>query len=266
MDLGLTGKAAIVTGGSAGIGLACATALHSEGVSVAIVARTSDRLHESARSIGAGLNAGPEAGVIPISGDVSRADDVSRIVSTARERLGRIDILVNCAGAARAGAFLDLGDDAYLDAWMLKVLGYIRMVRAVVPAMIEQRDGRIVNIVGAAGRTPESTFLAGSTANAALLNFTRGVSKVLARHNIRINAISPGFTATQRAERLAAQHAAANGTTVDEARTQMAKAIPLGHLVDPAEIAAVALLVVSDRVPSMTGAEILIDGGQTPGV
>jgi 3-oxoacyl-[acyl-carrier protein] reductase/bacilysin biosynthesis oxidoreductase BacG len=161
---------------------------------------------------------------------------------------------------------VDLGDDAYLDAWMLKVLGYIRMIRAVVPAMIERRDGRIVNIVGAAGRTPESTFLAGSTANAALLNFTRGVSKVLARHNIRINAISPGFTATQRAERLAAQHAAANGTTVDEARTQMAKAIPLGHLVDPAEIAAVALLVVSDRVPSMTGAEILIDGGQTPGV
>ena len=266
MDLGLTGKAAIVTGGSAGIGLACAAALYSEGVSVAIVARSLDRLHESARSIAAGPSARPEAGVFPISGDVSRADDVMRIVSTARERLGRIDILVNCAGAARAGAFLDLGDDAYLDAWTLKLLGYIRMVRAVVPAMIEQRDGRIVNIVGAAARTPDATFLAGGTANAALLNFTRGVSKFLARHNIRINAISPGFTATDRAERLAAQRAAANGTTLEEAKTQMAQAIPMGRLVDPAEIAAATLLSVSDRVKSMTGAEILIDGGQTPGV
>jgi 3-oxoacyl-[acyl-carrier protein] reductase/bacilysin biosynthesis oxidoreductase BacG len=132
--------------------------------------------------------------------------------------------------------------------------------------MIDQRDGRIVNIVGAAARTPESTFLAGSTANAALLNFTRGVSKMLAPHNIRINAISPGFTATERAERLVAQHAAATGTTVEEAKMRMAKAIPLGHLVAPEEIAAATLLIVSDRVPSMTGAEILVDGGQTPGV
>jgi NAD(P)-dependent dehydrogenase (short-subunit alcohol dehydrogenase family) len=266
MDLGLAGKAAIVTGGSAGIGLACATALHSEGVGVLMVARHADRLRESARAVAAGSRQDRDADVVPMNGDVSKADDVTNIVSAARNRWGRIDILVNCAGAARAGAFLDLTDDAYLDAWTVKLLGYMRMVRAVVPAMIEQGDGRIVNIVGGAGRTPDSTFLAGSTANAGLLNFTRGVSKLLAQHNIRINAISPGVTATERAERLAAQRAAADGTSVEEAKARLTRAIPLGHMVDPAEIAAMMLLLVSDRVRSMTGGEILIDGGQTPGV
>ena len=266
MELGLMGKTAIVTGGSAGIGLACATALHDEGVSVVIVARNDQRLAESARAIAARPSAGGAAGVVALSGDMSQAGDVDRVVSAARDRLGRIDILVNNAGAARAGAFLDLADDIYLEAWTLKLLGYIRMVRAVVPHMIRQRDGRIVNIIGGAARTPEAVFLAGSTANAALLNFTRGVSKFLAGHHIRINAISPGITATERAHRLAAQRAAASGVSVEEARAQMERAIPLGHLVDPGEIAALTLLLVSDRVRSMTGAEILLDGGQTPGM
>lgn len=266
MDLGLAGKTAIVTGGSAGIGLACATALHDEGVSVAVVARNQPRLDDAARAAAARPCIGGEAAVVPVRGDLSRPEDIERVVSTARDRLGRIDVLVNCAGAARAGAFMELGDDAYLDAWNLKLLGYIRMVRAVVPHMIAQRDGRIVNIIGAAGRTPEAVFLPGSTANAALLNFTRGISKFLAAHNVRINAISPGATATDRAARLASQRAAAKGVSVEEAKAEMERAIPLGHMVDPTEIAALALLLVSDRVRSMTGAEILLDGGQTPGV
>ena len=104
--------------------------------------------------------------------------------------------LASQAGAARAGAFFELSDKDFLDAWQLKLLGYIRMVRAIVPHMAARQDGRIVNIIGAAGRTPPSTFLAGSTTNAALINFTRGISRELAHDNIRINAISPGSTAT----------------------------------------------------------------------
>jgi NAD(P)-dependent dehydrogenase (short-subunit alcohol dehydrogenase family) len=266
MELGLAGRTAIVTGGSAGIGYACAAALHDEGVSVALVARTRARLEEAASRISGRRSLAPDAIAFPVVGDVGRAEDVPRIVEAARERLRRIDILVNCAGAARAGAFLDLDDEAYRDAWTVKTLGYIRMVRAVAPEMIERRDGRIVNIVGGAARTPDEMFLTGGTANAALINFTRGVSKFLARHNVRINAISPGSTATERAERLAAQRAASLGVTVQEAKAQMQQAIPLGRLVEPREIAAIVLLVVSDRLPSMTGAEILIDGGQTPGM
>lgn len=266
MDVGLAGKNAIVTGGSAGIGLACARALYEEGANVVIAARDAARLDQAEQSIKALAPAGGHAAVVTVPADMSRAEDIQRVVETARERLGRIDILVNCAGAARAGAFLDLTDDAYLDAWTLKLLGYIRMVRAVAPLMIAQGDGRIVNIIGGAARTPSATFLAGSTANAALLNFTRGVSKELALHNVRINAISPGTTATERNNRLAEQNAYAAGISVEEAKAQAVRAIPLGHMVEPTEIAALVLLVVSDRVPSMTGAELVIDGGQQPGL
>jgi NAD(P)-dependent dehydrogenase (short-subunit alcohol dehydrogenase family) len=266
MELGLLGRTAVVTGGSAGIGYACAAALHDEGVNVAIVARTQARVEDAASRIIARRSLSPDATAFGLVGDLSKAEDVDRVVAAAREHLGKIDILVNCAGAARAGAFLDLADEAYLEAWNLKLLGYIRMVRAVAPEMIRRRDGRIVNIIGGAARTPDDAFLAGATANAALVNFTRGVSKFLARHNVRINAISPGTTATERAERLAAQRAAAAGVSVQEAKAAIEQAIPLGRLVDPREIAAMVALLVSDRVPSMTGAEILIDGGQTPGM
>ncbi len=266
MDLGLAGKRALVTGGNAGIGAACARALHAEGVSVAIVARDEQRLHATAHDIAAQPSEGGQAILLPLRGDLARAEDVERVVATALERFGHLDILINNAGSARTGAFLDLPDEAYLEAWTLKLLGYIRLVRTVAPHMIARRDGRIVNIVGGAARTPSPAFLAGSTTNAALINFTRGVSKELAKHNVRINAISPGMTATERAHRLAEQRAAINGRTVEQEMAESVRAIPLGHMVDPAEIAAMAVLLVSDRVPSITGAEILLDGGATPGI
>lgn len=267
MELGLAGKTAIITGGSAGIGYACAKALYGEGVSVVIAARDAERLENAAASIKAGgSSTATQPEIIPVSGDMSRAEDIQQLVETVLSRLGKVDILVNNAGSAPAGAFLSLPDEAYLNAWNLKLLGYIRMVRAVAPHMIERKDGRIVNIIGSAGRTPGPAFIAGGTANAALLNFTRGISKELARHNVRINAISPGSTATQRAERLAEQNAAARGISIEEYKAETARNIPLGHMVDPDEIAAMALLLVSDRAASITGIEILIDGGATPGV
>jgi NAD(P)-dependent dehydrogenase (short-subunit alcohol dehydrogenase family) len=140
------------------------------------------------------------------------------------------------------------------------------MVRAVVPSMIDRRDGRIVNIVGASGRSPSPALLPVGTTNAALLNFTRGIAKELAPHNVRINAISPGPTATPRAEELAQQTALAQGISLAEAKADLARTLPLGRMVDPREIAAMALMLVSDRCASITGAEILIDGGSTPGL
>lgn len=266
MDLHLTGKTALVTGGSAVIGAACARALAQEGVRVAIVARNEQRLQATAAKIRALCPPGSVPNVLPLAADLRQAEDIQRVVVSAMAQFGHLDILVNNAGAARAGAFLTLPDDAYLDAWSLKLLGYIRMVRAVAPHMIERRDGRIVNIVGGAGRTPSPSFLASSTVNAALLNFTRGIAKELAGHNVRINAISPGSTATERADHLAEQRSAALGISVEEVKAQSALSIPLGHMVAPDEIAAMVLLLVSDRVRSMTGAEVIIDGGATPGV
>jgi len=163
MELNLNGKCAIVTGGSAGIGLACARALCVEGVSVVIAARDEDRLKQAVEQIRAVATA--DASVVPVKVDLTDARDVKRLVKEALVQLGRIDILINNAGSAVAGSFLDLEDRAFEEAWRLKLLGYIRMVRAVVPHMMERRDGRIVNIVGSAGRNPIPTFLPGGTAN-----------------------------------------------------------------------------------------------------
>jgi NAD(P)-dependent dehydrogenase (short-subunit alcohol dehydrogenase family) len=190
---------------------------------------------------------------------------VLRAAREAEAALGRIDILINCAGSAMGGPFLQVADDAYLDSWNLKLLGYIRMTRAVVPGMIARRDGRIVNIVGGAGRFPGPSFLTGSTSNAALLNFTRGLSKELAEHNVRINAISPGSTETERSERQLKSRIAP-GQTLEEARAARLEQIPLQRMTQPEEIAAMAALIVSDRMASMTGAEVLIDGGVMPAV
>ncbi|WP_207953055.1 SDR family oxidoreductase [Paenibacillus agricola] len=273
MDLGLAGKIAIVTGASAGIGFACSKALFEEGASVVMVARDPERMQQAAAAIlqesavgSAAAMADEAPRIVTVIGDMAQPGTVKEAVATALERFGRIDIVINNAGSAKAGSFFELPEEAFLEAWNLKLLGYIRMVKEAAPHMIKQGDGRIVNIIGSAARTPNAAFLAGSTANAALLNFTRGISKELAQSNVRINAISPGVTATERAQRLAEQHAQAKGIDVDTQKAETNASIPLGHMVDPAEIAAMALLLVSDRVPSITGTEIVIDGGQQPGV
>ncbi|MUG93520.1 SDR family oxidoreductase [Scytonema sp. UIC 10036] len=264
LELHLSGKTAIVTGGSAGIGLAIAKALYTEGVNVTIAARNPERL-ESAVSAIQSLPT-PGAKVIAFAADLTQAESVDKVVSSTLEQFGQIDILVNNAGSARAGSFLELSDDVFLDAWNLKLLGYIRLVKAVVPHQKNRRDGRIVNIIGGAGRTPRPGFLPGGTTNAALLNFTRGISKELAEYNIRINAISPGATATERAERLAEQNAQARGITIEQAKAETLQGIPLKRIAQPEEIAALTLFLVSDLAASITGAEILVDGGHTPGV
>ncbi|MBP1156672.1 MULTISPECIES: SDR family oxidoreductase [unclassified Paenibacillus] len=266
MNLGLSGKAAIITGASAGIGFACSKALFEEGASIVMVARNPERMQQATAAILQGYPEEEASRIVTVNGDMRDSETVKQTVSATMAHFGRIDILINNAGSARAGSFFEMPEEAFLEAWNLKLLGYIRMVKEAAPHMIRQGDGRIVNIVGGAGRTPGPTFLAGSTANAALLNFTRGISKELARSNVRINAISPGTTATERALKLAEQNANAKGITVEAQQAELNAAIPLGHIVDPAEIAAMALLLVSDRVPSITGTEIVIDGGQQPGV
>jgi len=264
LELGLVGKTAIVTGGSAGIGLATAQALYREGVSVAIVARDPERLKQAVTVIQALPSQGNQ--VIAIPADLSETESPELVVTKVLDILGQIDILINNAGSARAGNLLDLETDVFISAWTLKLLAYIKLVKAVIPDQIRRRDGRIINIIGAAGRTPRPSFLPGGTTNAALLNFTRGIAPELAQHNIRINAISPGLTATERAEQLAQQQAKAAQISVEAFKAQALNAIPLGRLVQPEEIANLALFLVSDLAASITGTEILVDGGQTPGV
>ena len=262
MDLELTGKAALVTGASKGIGKAIARGLVREGARVAITARDMTTLQAVAKEL-----ATPGRGeVVPIAGNLSRLDDVQRVAEDTAGRLGRIDILVNNAGAIRGGDFLTIPDEQWMGDWSLKLLGYIRMARAVIPQMQAQGGGRICNVVGAAARNPTATYLPGGAANAALVNFTKGLADVGAPSNILVTAVSPAATATERWDSLMEQQAKAAGKTVEAFRADAHKAYPLGRIATPEDIADVVCFLVSARASFITGICITVDGGATRGV
>ena len=198
MDLGLKGHAALVTGGSKGIGKAVARGLAQEGVKVAICARDKASLEASAQELAKAT--GVE--VFAVAGDLTRPDDVQRIVDAAASRFGRIDVLVNNAGAAPGGEILDLTEEDWQKALQLKFMGYVRCIKAVIPHMLRQGGGRIVNIVGNDGVKPIGIELSPSAANAADLAMTVALAEQYGRQNILVNAINPGPVATERCGQL----------------------------------------------------------------
>jgi len=262
VNLELSGKTALVTGGSQGIGRAIAFGLGAENARVAICARDKARLEQTAQEIT--TKTGAEVLVLPA--DLSRLDEVNRVVAAARDRFGRLDILVNNAGAIRGGDFLKAPDEQWITDWNLKLLGYIRMCRAVFPLMQSQGGGRICNVVGAAARNPTPTYLAGGAANAALVNFTKGLADLGASGNILVTAVSPSATRTERWESLLAQKAAASGRSVEELRAAAEQKYPLGRIATPEDVATLVCFLVSPRAAFLTGICITVDGGATRGV
>jgi NAD(P)-dependent dehydrogenase (short-subunit alcohol dehydrogenase family) len=266
MDLGLSGKTAVVTGASQGIGREIARALYAEGVSVVMIARSAESLLPAQRFVRQGGGSGSPALVHALPADLALRAEVERVSAEAIRVLGHVDILVNNAARATTGDFFSMSEGDLQEVWQVKAFGYVRMVRALAPHMMERRAGSIINIVGNTARTPAEDFIIGSMVNAALLNFTRGVSRELARHNVRINAISPGWTRTERQERKFAMDAAPLGITPGEAERRAARLIPLQRLVSMQEIAHLTLLLASDLMPATTGEEFIIDGGATPSI
>ncbi|HEX9036880.1 MAG TPA: SDR family oxidoreductase [Ktedonobacterales bacterium] len=261
MDFGLAGKTAIVTGASQGIGRAITRALHAEGVTVLIVGQTRAHLEQTERDCGGG-----GAPLHLVVADLSLLAEVERVAAEAIRLMKHVDILVNTAARNKSGGIFTLKDGDIQDAWQVKGMGYLRMVRAVAPHMMERGGGRIVNIVGSAARTPTADFIPGAMVNAALVSFTRGVSRELARRNVRINSISPGWTLTERQERIYEMEAMAQNVPVQHVRDKAAMSIPTGKHVSMAEIASMTLMLVSDLTPGLTGEDIVIDGGVTQSI
>jgi 3-oxoacyl-[acyl-carrier protein] reductase len=258
MDLGLTGKVALVTGGSKGIGKAVARGLAQEGARVAICARTRAELDVTAAEIS--RETGGE--VFAVAGDLTREAEVGKIVEATVARFGRIDVLVNNAGAAPGGLLLDLTEADWHQALELKFLGYVRCMKAVIPHMLRQGGGRIVNIVGNDGVKPIGVELTPSAANAADLAVTVALAEQYGRHNICINAVNPGPVATERWDGLIGGIARIRNIGVAEAQKRAETSIPLGRICTPEEVANVAVFVASERASFMNGALITLDGGQ----
>jgi len=262
MNLELRNKIALVTGGSRGLGAATSEALAEEGATIAITARDKKALEVQVDKLikTYGVKA------ISIPGDLTTPDTAETVVKGVVEALGPIDILVNSAGASQGGMFWEVPDQVWHDSFELKVMGAVRMIRAVIPGMIEHSSGRIVNIVGNTGMQPAPRLLPGSAANAALLAITRGLAEDLAPHNIVINALNPGPTRTERWDTLMGRLAESSGRSVDAVERDYTEQIPMERLASPKEIGRLAAFLASSSAANMTGSCLTADGGWTKGI
>jgi len=203
---------------------------------------------------------------ITVPADLTQEASADGVVKKAVETFGRIDVLINSAGASQGGLFWDIADKIWQESFDLKVMGTIRMMRAVLPIMIAQKYGRIVNIVGNTGLQPSPRLLPGAAANAALLAVTRGVGEEAAPHGVSINAVNPGPTKTERWDTLMNRLAQSSGRTIADVEKDYTSQIPLGKLAEPADIAALIVFLASDRAANMIGTSVTADGGWTKAI
>ena len=258
MELGLKGKSALVTGASEGIGKAIARTLAAEGVRVAVCARTEATLKETAGEIARATG----STVVPIPADLRSLAGCQGFVAQAAERLGGVDILVNNAGASAFGPFVELPDEAFVDAINGKLLGYIRCARAVIPHMERRGGGNIVNITGT---TQQAVALhtPGSACNAAIRMFSKELSIELGPLNIRVNSVAPGRIQTARADRMLQANAAARGASPEVILGELVETIPSGRVGTVEDIADAVCFLVSERATYVNGAALVVDGSKS---
>jgi len=255
-------KVVLVAGGSRGIGRGIATAFACQGAKTVLVASSAEHLAAAVEQVAKAKGAvAPETCIADLR-TMTGCESVQRFVAN---RFGQCDILINSAGATRAGAFIEQGEDAWQDGFALKFFGCVRLCRLLWP-MLQGSHGHVVNIIGGAARTPDPDFLIGGSVNAAMHNFTKGLAGLGRRDGINVNAILPGLTATDRVELLFEQRAKANGLTIDEVRQQQIKKDGIARLGMPEDIAALALFLCSSAARHIQGTAIAVDGGATPGV
>ncbi|MEA2389017.1 MAG: hypothetical protein QOG41_1790 [Thermoleophilaceae bacterium] len=262
MDLGLTGRACIVTGASRGIGLASARALAREGARVLLVARGEEALAEAARGL---ASDGHEAAALPL--DVTEPDAGDRAVAAAEEHFGAVDVLVNNAGTSRVRTLEQLTDEEWQAQWDLNVMASLRMMRAAAPRMAERGWGRIVNVASSSGKRPSSSNGAYSVAKAAQLSLSRVFAEAYAERGVLVNAVAPGPVASPlwtAPGGLADQAAEQKGITPKEALEASAAKIPLGRMGKEEEIASVIAFLCSEQASDVAGAAWSVDGGTVP--
>ena len=259
MELGLCGKAAVVTGGSLGIGRAIARELAQEGVAVAIVARDAARLAAAAAEIARE----PNARCVAVPADLTDAAQLEVAMARAQEALGRVDILVNNAGATPMGRIGDTPDEAWMKSIDLKLLGYMRCARILTPPMRARGWGRVINVIGRSGHQPRPSYIAGSAVNASLLSFTLALAAECAPDNVLVTGVNPGPIATPRWETLVAQGATGAARGAEAENAAAIATVALGRLGTPEEVSGLVAFLCSDRAGFIAGTNIDIDGGGT---
>ncbi len=263
MDLGIKGRSAIVTGGTRGIGRETARQFLEEGVRVTICGRNAETL-ERAR---AELAQATDGDVHAVVADTMKAADIARLVESARQRFGTVDILVNNAGQMYSGRFAALTESGLHEQLETKLFGFLRAIRLVVPIMKSGGWGRIVNIIGGAGKEPDPYMFGSGITNSALLNVTKSLSTEFGEDNILINAVCPGWVDTNMWRRNAQGLAAElNVQSEEDARRLAARKNALNRFGKPEELANAIVFLCSARASYITGVSLNLDGGRLKGL
>jgi NAD(P)-dependent dehydrogenase (short-subunit alcohol dehydrogenase family) len=255
MDLGLKQKNVLITGGSKGIGLACAKAFLAEGARVAITSRSQDNLNSARGQLG---------DVYTVAADLINAEAANAMVERVEKEFGPIDVLVNSAGAAKRTNHDELTPAAWHAGMDAKYFAYIHVIDPTVKKMAARGRGAIINIIGNGGKLPATTHLAGGAANAALMLATAGLANAYATKGVRVVGLNPGLTKTTRVAEGMQAEAKRQGISVEEAINRATAKMVLGRMPEPEEVADVVLFAASPRGLLLSGANITIDAGQHP--
>ncbi|MBM3528338.1 MAG: SDR family oxidoreductase [Alphaproteobacteria bacterium] len=254
------GKVAVITGGSRGIGREIGVEFARQGAQVVLVSSSEKNLEAAVKTVAAAGGPAPLA----ITTDLRKLDGCQKAFDTVKEKFGRCDILVNSAGATRAGNFPDLPDEAWMDGFALKFFGAVRLCRMFWP-MLKTAQGHVVNISGGAARTPGADFTIGGSVNAAMGNFSKSLSQLGKRDGVNVNCIHPGATDTERFNELIAMRSKASGKSEADLRKEATAKDGIRRIGKAEDISALTLFLCSERARHIQGTAIAVDGGAGAG-
>jgi 3-oxoacyl-[acyl-carrier protein] reductase len=262
MNFGLKNKIAIVTAASQGLGKASAMALAQEGATVIICSRREKEIAEAANEIQEATG----ASVVPLVVDVSKLEDIRRLVLETKQQFGTVHILINNAGGPPTGSIASLTDEDWLNGHQLTLMSMVRLTREVLPMMTGQRWGRIITITSIAAKQPINELLLSSAIRPGILGLTKVLANLHAKDNVTVNTICPGNILTKRQEELSASRAKQKNMTLDEYLKETASAIPAGRLGRPEEIGNTVAFLASEQASYINGVNLLVDGSAAKGI